>query len=988
MGSKRGRDESTGKSRPYPSMMAAALPHRRHKPRSPSVLSPLEAFRTPHASIQQVWWAASHPKQEHLLSSLYAHNPRMFSVPALAAPLAHMNQDEIEATEVALAAAHCHPLTLPTSSSATLSTVSNGFALVPAHRLAQLERLEKTLQQQTATTSAQCVHLFQDTALSARLPVPYVVVAVHAMLDASVREIQAKRQAAMETIYVRPAALGLALANTTKHLRLFHLPKTAFGDAHIRRADQALAAERRTQAQLTSLEAEAHLHREQWHLAREDHLSTLHAAYNDAIERKADYIAYVDAALRYKPLLEDDFNATSRPGRLYAQRLRAATRRVEAFYSVYGPRRVARKHRAAAIFQALRRGQCVRRRYVPILCSYHVAMLRLMRRLVRGWRSVADRACRVRRIMAAFCASLQERTFHQWYRHAMTCRDAKNAKIKAKLARFWSSVRRTVFGAWRHYTWQRTRAERLFAAAVVQARGYYFRGWQHAVLDRRRARLEHRACTRLQATWRRVTSARQTARVKRTKVQAIRRLQAFGKSLAVRRNVRAVASAARQAAINAYVDFAVARNRALPMAAEVRRRRMESAAILRGQELAVTTHHALVQTKEGQMRLQREAKVKRAMSKISLFKYTLSVPDALDAASHEAVVAAVADARYAALHEFRRTYPPRFACVHPLDMDGTFPTDDTFYEHKCPGGLSVNMRMLILLLQNASPAMKARWITTSSSPDATAELWALYEASDRLLATSDATHRLVEKVLALPTQTLSKGSDVLNALLTLRKWFLDKSASVEALVSVAWTLRYASLTLLFDVVKEKIPPRDVEAKLERQRLVHADHFTAANQCCWTAWGAHAKRQLFAHRQRDAARALARCGTLAQQRVAVLHTARFRLRQVTATSLLRLWRHHADKKVAARAAATQMLTARTAHVLATFAPTRRKASAGLHHALVRAHRRLDGGIDMAVAGVLARTLHGVLRADDIAQKRRAACAELHGLASHARLLLSD
>ncbi|KDO22356.1 hypothetical protein SPRG_22280 [Saprolegnia parasitica CBS 223.65] len=713
MGSKRRRDESTGMSRPYPSM-AASLPHRRHKPRSPSFLSPLEAFRTPHASIQQVWWAASHPKQEHLLSSLYAHNPSMFSVPALAAPLAHMNQHEMEAAEVALAAANSRPLTLPTSTSttATASKVSNAFALVPTHRLAQLERLEKVLQKEAATTSVQCVHLFQDTVLSARLPAPYIVVAVHAMLDAAVREIQAKQQATMEAMYVRPAALGLALANTTKHLRLFRLPKTAFGDAHIRRADQALAAERRTQAQLASLEADARLDVEQWHLAREDTLSSLHAAYVDAIERKADYIAYV------------------------------------------------------------------------------------------------------------------------------------------------------------------------------------------------------------------------------------------------------------------------------------RRRRIESAAILRGQEVAVTTHHALVQTKEGQMRLQREAKMKRASSKVSLFRYSLSMPNALDAVSHEAVATAVADARFAALHEFRRTYPPRYTCAHPLDMDGTFPTDDAFFDHACPGGLSASMRTLTLLLQNASPAMKARWITSSSSPDATAELWALYEASERLLTASDTTQLVVEKVLALPTRTLLKGGDVLLALHALRKWFLDTSASIEALVSAAWTLRYAALTSLHDLVKEKVPPRDVNAQLDRQRLVHADQFTAAKTRFWTAWGAHAKRHLYAHRQRDAARALARVGAVAQQRVAVQHAARCCLRQVTSTSRLRLCRHHADAKLEARAAAAQMLQARAAHVLATYAPTRRKASAGLRHALFRAHRRLDTSVDMAVAGVLARTLHGVLRADDIAQTRRAACAELQGLAQQARSLLCD
>ncbi|KAF0691181.1 Aste57867_17544 [Aphanomyces stellatus] len=500
---------STPTTRAYPRLSpqtrATSLPSI-HPTKFLNVASPLSTLARPAPSVKQIWWSAKH-KKERLFTSFYAHHPQAFA-PSSPSHLPLPADDE--AAEISTFFQHQQRALLQgpavvkdTTPFRRCDGKDEAFTVVPAKRLAKLERLEQYLQEEETRLQAQCVWTFHDTPISARMPIQFVVVAVNSILDTTIADAAARWLHHDSRTFTLPDRLATAIQHTTKHLAHFdHVARVNKSLKQAMRPHQQLHALVTTQANLRSLELEAAEHRETFAMHREDALQHAHAAWTQAVARKADYTTYIQFALEFQPLSELDFNATAMPGLLYERRLRAGCRRLERFYRHFGPLRRAKKHAAVLCIQSHLRGATARGKYRPVLRFRVQVREAFFTRHFRAWHVWATRVARTKRIMRAVLATQQRSCFSLWQQFVVDRRREKEAKVRLALANMLQTKSQVVFRAWRRFARTRRRADQLFEKAIVHARGYYFRTWRAGMQAAQLARRQLRCCVRLQSRWR------------------------------------------------------------------------------------------------------------------------------------------------------------------------------------------------------------------------------------------------------------------------------------------------------------------------------------------------------------------------------------------------------------------------------------------------------------------------------------------------------
>ncbi|KAG9413932.1 hypothetical protein AC1031_013134 [Aphanomyces cochlioides] len=850
-----------------------------------STLSPLTVFPRPSRSIKQIWWSHN---QERLFSSFYAHNPQAFA--RATSPTCH----DVEAAEVrrVYSLQQLETLRGPATSPKKNEDDDSTYTLVPSQRLARLERLEAHLQEEQARLETHCVWTFRDTAISARLPIQFVVVAVNSMLDTAIRDASAMWSQRYLSTFQLPPSLATAIAQTTKHLdHLDHLQRVNKSLKQPRLPHQQLHAYVTTTAQLADLHRQAMELQETFGLDREEHLQRCHTQWMDAKARKADYKRYVELALRFQPLSEVDFNATPWPGRFSESRYHACAERLGKFYATYGPLRRAKKKAAATRLQAFVRGCRDRRRYRPAMAMRERSWRKLCCRTCIAWHDWTVKSIRAKRILGSVLASKQRLCFTRWQQFTMDMRRDKERRIKESLTRLLTNRTLAVVGRWRDYTRRCRRVCVLHVRAVAAWRGHVFHKWHHGVHTIKLERLQAASCLRLQTRWRGVLAKRAIDQRRQEYNQAVVKIQKLRRGFKSRRQVNV--DAIRQTQCDVYFERFVSLKRVIAIACEARRLRHEMACLAAAEHDASVAEQAQQATKDGKRQLSKLARIEREKHRMHahggfLPKYTMTKEEATAVVAQNELDKALESARDLARHDFRLKQPPRFACLHPQDLHASFATKEEYLTHvNCPCHGSV------AVFHMALEQTPLDWLP---STPATTSLLRLWVATQSVMHSSSAglqSAQPLADVMAVPLTSLP--DDVAQALKDWKSSCLAKQVEPRTLLRQAALLRWCVLTQLFQLAG--LPVVKIPSAADIYEL-HSRRYHQAKAVYYSCWAAKQHKLLLPHLQRDALKALQSIGDKARQNIVHRrHRAMHWLHQRASFAFLLLIGRRAAKNVA-------------------------------------------------------------------------------------------
>ncbi|KAH9188851.1 hypothetical protein AeNC1_009168 [Aphanomyces euteiches] len=820
---------------------------------SASTLSPLTVFPRPSRSIKQIWWSQN---QNRLFSSFYAHNPQAFA--RATSPTCH----DVEAAEVrrVYSLQQLETLRGPATSPLKNEDDDATYTLVPSQRLARLERLEAHLQEEQARLETRCVWTFRDTAISARLPIQFVVVAVNSILDAAIRDASAMWSQRYLSTFQLPPSVATAITQTTKHLdHLDHLQRVNKSLKQPRLPHQQLHAYVTTKAQLAALHRQAMELQETFGLDREEHLQRCHMQWMDARARQADYKRYVELALRFQPLSEVDFNATPWPGRLSESRYHACAQRLGKFYATYGPLRRGKKKAAATRLQAFVRGCRDRRRYRPAMAMRQRSWRKLCCRTCIAWHDWTVKSIRAKRILGSVLASKQRLCFTRWQQFTNDMRRDKERRIKESLTRLLTNRTLAVFGRWRDHTRRCRRVCVLHARAVAAWRGHVFHKWHHGVHTIKLERLQATSCLRLQTRWRCVLAKRAIDQRRQEHKQAVVTIQKLRRGFQSRRQVNV--DAIRQTQCDVYVERAVRLKREIAIASEARRRRHKMACLAAAEHDASVAEQAQQATKDGKRQLSKLARIERENHRLHdhggfLPKYTMTKKEATAVVAQNELDKALESARDLARHDFRLKQPPRFACLHPHDLQASFATEEEYLTHvNCPCHGSVAGFHMAL---EQTPL---DWLPSTLATASLLRLWAATQSGMHSPSACLLSAQPLADVMAVPLTSLP--DDVAQALKDLKSSCLAKQVEPRTLLRQAALLRWCVLTQFFQL--GGLPVVKIPSTADIYKL-HSRRYYLAKAVFYSSWAAKQYKLLLPHLQRDALKTLQTIGDNARQNI--------------------------------------------------------------------------------------------------------------------------
>ncbi|ETW00543.1 hypothetical protein H310_07131 [Aphanomyces invadans] len=962
----------------------------RGDPPTSSERSPAVTFAAQSHSIKHIWWSAKH-KTEHLFTSFYAHNPQAL---ARATPVAR----DVEAAELGTLYRHrqLEMLRGPATSFATTSIHDESFALVPTSRLAKLERLEQYLKAEQARLEAQCVWAFQDTPVSARLPVQFIVVAVHSILDKAIADSAMTWAVHRNARCVLPDGLATAIAHTTQHLsHCDHVHRINKSLRLPNRPHHRLHALLTTQSNLHQLHRQATEYHERFDMAREEKLQRMHHQWSIVNDRKADYTKYVDLALQFQPLSEADFNATAWPGHFYELRLRGSCHRIERFIHRHGPRRRAKKFSAARTIQSLVRGFKARRRYRPAMMFRRRTWHNFMRHTFVAWRGWTTKAAKAKRILRTALASRQATCFGRWVEFVRVVRAEKERKVRGALAQLLYNRTESVLRSWRGYASRMKSVRRMNRRTVATNRGYYFYTWRAAATAVVLGRLQQRCAVKVQAVWRRLLATRETQHRRTSYNKAAVHIQAVARGRC-RRRQPVPPNRKEEIRRAAFLGFAQSLAYNVAVACEVRRRKAENDVVKLTETSAINALKEAQASKEGEMQLARLAAAERARHvtgthAVFLRTYDMTKAEAMAVVAQRQVDKALADAEQLARQMFRLQRPPPFECIHPSHLDASFATADEFLSHSCCP-MTPEQRLTYVMVCDGKVA----------GGDSVKLVLRLWSTAHCVLAMTDSDapgEQVATDVALLPLPPSSRRDDVgstealTRALIGMKKWF-----AVATLSSISTTSsKLERIRLAAELRWQVLLWISSNASLERGLLDsvpypppldrnswHSLHYDHANKSFFMRWASLQHKKLLPHFQRDAAAMLLGVGVAAQDVVVKRLRAMHGLRQRASRGYIHLVEKRAVLHVVKRFHARNGLWSLATQAVEALRAWR-KALTELHARCQHAAARVDVAAWLCVYPSMSLMVSGIHQCAVWNLRRQVAAAFLLDVAARAHNL---
>ena len=340
--------------------------------------------------------------------------------------------------------------------------------------LTELSAMESLLRKEKKVLRQQCSWLFNDTNMSARIPLPVARMAVTDVCKAEMREAQSllkvvlridegkrslrirKSGLLMDTVRggVSPfeeAAKAAAMGQNGEYVSsktmwpnfnidLKKLEANPIKTRAVRFVRQREIAER----ELREFERSTML--------LEETVQRLSWRYLEARNRMEDYYQYYYYATRYGPFDEDDFTSHPMPGSTYHKRCTAGARSFQRMWWAKWPPRRMWLDICATRMGALWRGIWVRKKWRPIVrMRFYHGRYAIMLRCLNPWKLWVAKMKRAKKLLRKILVGAQRLHYTAWRDHVKAVKEERERIAKAAMKRFIMRREFAVFNSWYSY---------------------------------------------------------------------------------------------------------------------------------------------------------------------------------------------------------------------------------------------------------------------------------------------------------------------------------------------------------------------------------------------------------------------------------------------------------------------------------------------------------------------------------------------------------
>jgi hypothetical protein len=312
------------------------------------------------------------------------------------------------------------------------------FVLVEESRLQELIKLDEALQKERHLLGQQCVTMFKDQQLSARIPLPATRYAIHNLCESQLNKMYG------EILELQQKWNQYCRQNHYQKPYLF------LKDSYLNVAppsQRALKLRLVRDATSTWL-----LRKERDTMAYEDDLSFLTGLYYDALQRQRDYERYYIIANRYGPFTEVEFQQDTRPGKRYYAKITKGAIKLQLVWDRYWAMAKLRRFRACRMIQKIWRGYITYKKLHPIIrLRMKIGKKTYYMYSFAQWKEYI-RFCRwIRESIRYFNGNYVERCFHGWKTLARETREERNRRMGKALLRARSPLLYRFFRYWKSF---------------------------------------------------------------------------------------------------------------------------------------------------------------------------------------------------------------------------------------------------------------------------------------------------------------------------------------------------------------------------------------------------------------------------------------------------------------------------------------------------------------------------------------------------------
>jgi hypothetical protein len=309
---------------------------------------------------------------------------------------------------------------------------------VEESRLHELIKLDEALQREKQLLGQQCVTVFNDQQVSARIPIPATRYAIHNLCESQLNKVY------NELLVLQQKWHEYCRQNH------YHKPHLFLKDSYLNVAppsQRALKLRLVREATSTWL-----LRKERDTMQYEDDESFLTGLYYDALQRQRDYERYYIIANRYGPFSEEEFHMDSRPGKRYYAKITRAAIKMQLLWDRYWAVSKLRRFRACRLIQKIWRGHSTYKKLHPIIrLRLKIGKKTYYMFCFAQWREYI-RFCRwIRECIRYYNSNYVERCFFGWRHWARENREIRNRRMGKVLLRARNPLLYRVFRGWKAF---------------------------------------------------------------------------------------------------------------------------------------------------------------------------------------------------------------------------------------------------------------------------------------------------------------------------------------------------------------------------------------------------------------------------------------------------------------------------------------------------------------------------------------------------------
>jgi len=377
----------------------------------------------------------------------------------------------------------------PTEAESRWEKKSKEYILMRRDEMTELASMEKLLKKEKKILQRQCSWLFNDTQMSARIPLPVTKMAVTDVCKAEMREAQSllkivlrvdeskdgwksrRSHLLVDTVkggtspFDVAATTAEATRNGTYVSNSTVWPKYTVDMAKLEatpvksRAIWFIRQKEMAERELREFEMSTML--------LEETVQRLSWRYLEAKNRMEDYNQYYYYSTRYGPFEEEDFNNHPMPGATYHKRCTAGARSFQRMWWAKWPPRRMWLDICATRMGALWRGIWVRKHWRPIVrMRMHHGRYAIMLRCLNPWKAWVGKMKRAKKLLGKILVGAKRLHFTAFRDYVKNLKEERERIARAAMKRFIMRREFAVFNSWYSYVEKKKRIMTMMKRAI------------------------------------------------------------------------------------------------------------------------------------------------------------------------------------------------------------------------------------------------------------------------------------------------------------------------------------------------------------------------------------------------------------------------------------------------------------------------------------------------------------------------------------------